>query len=214
MIDENVQRMSALADPPSRAEQTRERIAAVAERLFRTLGYQKTAVADIARELGMSPANVYRFYASKSAINEAIAERILAGLVAELEAIAAGPGPAEARLRRLLTVSFERKLELFFGERRLHDMVTAAITEHWGVIERCLRRTEGAVRQCLADGMASGEFARLDPAATAALVLQTMVAWNHPVLVETCIVQRGQTVEQLRAQLAAMIGFVLRALRP
>jgi AcrR family transcriptional regulator len=39
------------------------------------MGYQKTAVADIARELGMSPANVYRFFPSKSAINEATRTR-------------------------------------------------------------------------------------------------------------------------------------------
>ena len=41
---------------------TRERILAVAERLFRQIGYQKTTVADIAKELRMSPANVYRFF--------------------------------------------------------------------------------------------------------------------------------------------------------
>ena len=41
---------------------TRERILVVAERLFRQLGYQKTTVADIAKELRMSPANVYRFF--------------------------------------------------------------------------------------------------------------------------------------------------------
>ncbi len=33
---------------------TRERILAVAERLFRQIGYQKTTVADIAKELRMS----------------------------------------------------------------------------------------------------------------------------------------------------------------
>jgi Bacterial regulatory proteins, tetR family len=42
-----------------------------AERLFRQIGFQKTTVADIARELHMSPANVYRFFAAKSEINEA-----------------------------------------------------------------------------------------------------------------------------------------------
>ena len=41
---------------------TRERILVVAERLFRQIGYQKTTVADIAKELRMSPANVYRFF--------------------------------------------------------------------------------------------------------------------------------------------------------
>ncbi len=44
---------------------TRERILEVAERLFRQIGYQKTTVADIAKELRMSPANVYRFFESK-----------------------------------------------------------------------------------------------------------------------------------------------------
>ena len=44
--------------------------------------------------------------------------------------------------------------------------------------------------------------------------MHTMVAWNHPALVESCIASRGQTVEELRAQVAAMTEFVLRALRP
>ena len=48
---------------------TRERILVVAERLFRQIGYQKTTVADIAKELRMSPANVYRFFDSKKAIS-------------------------------------------------------------------------------------------------------------------------------------------------
>jgi DNA-binding NarL/FixJ family response regulator len=42
-----------------------------AERLFRQFGYQKTTVADIAAALGMSPANIYRFFASKAAIKDA-----------------------------------------------------------------------------------------------------------------------------------------------
>jgi len=198
----------------TRAEATRARIEEAAERLFRTMGYQKTAVADIARDLGMSPANVYRFFPSKSAINEAIAERTLGGLREEIEAIARGPGTASDRLRRLLSALFERKLELFFEERRMHDMVTAAMTEHWGVVERFLRGVQGAVRRVLEDGMAAGEFARSDPDGTADTVMHAMVAWNHPALVETCIAQRGQTPELLRAQVAAMTEFVLRALRP
>src|ERR1700704_5814429 len=46
---------------------TRARILVVAERLFREIGYQKTTVADIAKMLRMSPANVYRFFDSKKA---------------------------------------------------------------------------------------------------------------------------------------------------
>src|SRR3712207_4446051 len=92
--------------PAARAEATRARIEETAERLFRAMGYQKTAVADIARELGMSPANIYRFFPSKSAINEAIAERTLGAMLAEIEAIARGEGTATERLRRLFRRMF------------------------------------------------------------------------------------------------------------
>jgi len=61
---------------------TRERILVVAERLFRQLGYQKTTVADIAKELRMSPANVYRFFDSKKSIHEGVC-RVLMGEVEE-----------------------------------------------------------------------------------------------------------------------------------
>ena len=69
---------------------TRERILVVAERLFRQLGYQKTTVADIAKELRMSPANVYRFFDSKKSIIAAVAQRLMgeveeaAGAIAEI----------------------------------------------------------------------------------------------------------------------------------
>ena len=56
-------------------DETRARILEVAEEHYRRIGYHKTSVADIASELGMSPANVYRFFPSKGAINESICGR-------------------------------------------------------------------------------------------------------------------------------------------
>ncbi|MBX9700277.1 MAG: TetR/AcrR family transcriptional regulator [Acetobacteraceae bacterium] len=206
---------SPAAEPAlSRAEATRARIEETAERLFRSMGYQKTAVADIARELGMSPANVYRFFPSKSAINEAIAERTLGALLAEVQAIANGPGTATARLRRLFSRTFEAKIEVFFQERRLHDMVTAAMEEHWGVIERHIQAVHGALAGVLAEGMAAGEFGRRDPAQEALRAMNAMWIWNHPALVENCIMRRGLSIEEMRGQVADMTEFILRALRP
>jgi AcrR family transcriptional regulator len=58
-------------------DEVRARILDVAEERFRRVGYHKTSVADIASELGMSPANVYRFFSSRDAINEAICRRVV-----------------------------------------------------------------------------------------------------------------------------------------
>src|ERR1700731_4723 len=82
---------------------TRERILVVAERLFRQIGYQKTTVADIAKVLKMSPANVYRFFDSKKAIHEGVARGLMGGVEEAAEAIAARGGPVAERLRELVT---------------------------------------------------------------------------------------------------------------
>ncbi|MBR0682270.1 TetR/AcrR family transcriptional regulator [Roseomonas eburnea] len=196
-----------------RATATRRRILEVAEALFRSIGYQKTAVADIARELGMSPANVYRFFPSKSAINEAIAERLLSGVAGELDAVADGRGPAADRLRDMLRLLHARHLALFFREKRMHDMVSAAMSEHWGVIAAFIGRIEAAFARVLADGVARGEFAPLDPAVAARQLKQATFLWTHPVLIADCLEKRVSDEGQMAAELEEMLDLLLRGLR-
>src|SRR5690348_12130957 len=112
---------------------TRERILVVAERLFRQLGYQKTTVADIAKELRMSPANVYRFFDSKKAIVEGVARGLMGEVDDEARAILASPGPAAVRLRELLTTIHRMNSERFVGDSKLHEMVEIAMQESWDV---------------------------------------------------------------------------------
>src|SRR5262249_23574723 len=83
-------------------DDTRARIMGTAEALFRRLGFAKTAVADIAAELKMSPANVYRFFPSKNAIVEAICQRCLAELEDRAWAVARSRGSASERIERLV----------------------------------------------------------------------------------------------------------------
>ena len=80
---------------------TRERILVVAERLFRQIGYQKTTVADIAKELRMSPANVYRFFDSKKSIHEGVARTLMGEVEVEAQRIAAQPGAGETSPARV-----------------------------------------------------------------------------------------------------------------
>src|SRR5712664_4120364 len=84
---------------------TRERILVVAERLFRQIGYQKTTVADIAKELRMSPANVYRFFDSKKAMHGGAARGLMGEVDVEAQRIARSPGPAPVRARDMMKYS-------------------------------------------------------------------------------------------------------------
>ncbi len=119
---------------------TRTRILTEAERLFRIYGYTKTTVADIAKTCRMSPANVYRFFASKAAINEAICELWLVELETHVAGIARADVSARERLRRLLLEGHRFSQSRFLGESKVHEMVTVAMDEHWAVISAHVQR--------------------------------------------------------------------------
>src|SRR3954454_13930882 len=112
---------------------TRERILVVAERLFRQIVYQKTTVADIAKLLRMSPANVYRFFDSKKAIHEGVARHLMGGVEEAAQRIAAGHGPVAQRLRELLSSIHHMNCERYVGDSKMHEMVTIAMEESWDV---------------------------------------------------------------------------------
>src|SRR5438874_13424418 len=81
---------------------TPDQILAAAERVFRRFGPGKSSVVDVARALGVSHGSVYRHFASKAALRDAVAERWLARVSAPLAEIASDDSPAVERLRRWL----------------------------------------------------------------------------------------------------------------
>lgn len=190
------------------APTTRCRIIAAAERSFREIGYQKTTVADIARALGMSPANVYRFFDSKRAINEAVVGRLTREVEALITTIAAAPGlTAAERVSAIVRALHRDCAERCEAYPRMHEMVEAAMTESWAVCRDHVDRIGAVFARVIGEGARSGEFAVADPATAAACVHAAIVRYCHPVLVAQC-------PEAPVPPLDAMIAFLLRALRP
>ena len=82
--------------------QVRDAILAAAFRLFSRRGYAATMVADIAREAGVSPGNVYIYFHSKLEILYAIYDPWLRARIDGLERQLATVKSPRTRLRRLL----------------------------------------------------------------------------------------------------------------
>src|SRR5205823_14425365 len=76
------------------SDEARARILEAAEEQFRRVGYHRTSVADIAAQLGMSPANIYRFFPSRDAINESICGRVVNEVADIASTIACTNAPA------------------------------------------------------------------------------------------------------------------------
>src|ERR1700733_14722432 len=118
----------------AKPDDTRGRIMEAAEGLFRRLGFAKTAVADIAAELRMSPANVYRFFPSKNAIVEAICRRCLAEVEEKAWAVARARVPAGARMERLFLEILAYHKENLLIEQRVNEIVVFAMENMWDTI--------------------------------------------------------------------------------
>jgi len=176
---------------------TRARILLTAERLFREIGYQKTTVADIAKVLKMSPANVYRFFDSKRAIHEAVARRLMGEVEQAATAIVARPVSATERLRELLMTIHYMNKERYVGDSKLHEMVAIAMEEDWQVCDAHLEFIGATVGQVIVDGMASGEFRPGDPMNVAMCVVSAMVRFFHPQIIAQCATKPGPTLEQM-----------------
>jgi AcrR family transcriptional regulator len=186
---------------------TRERILVVAERLFREIGYQKTTVADIAKVLRMSPANVYRFFDSKKAIHEGVARTLMGGVEVAAQAIAAKRGPAADRLRELMTSIHRMNSERYVGDSKLHEMVEIAMEESWEVCVAHMEQITMTIGSVIGEGAVSGEFEVADVAEAAMCTCTAMMRFFHPQMIAQCANKPGPSIDQ-------MIDFVLAGLAP
>src|SRR3981189_1316744 len=184
---------------------TRERILVVAERLFREIGYQKTTVADIAKVLRMSPANVYRFFESKKAIHEGVARTLMGGVEDAAQAIATRRGPAASRLRELMTTIHRMNSERYIGDSKLHEMVEIAMEESWEVCVAHMQRITETIGVVIAEGAASGEFEAPEVPLAAMCACTAMLRFFHPQMIAQGANKPGPSLDQ-------MIDFVLAGL--
>ena len=181
------------------------RILATAERLFRDIGYLKTTVADIARTLKMSPANIYRFFDSKKAIHEGVARRLMAEVEDAAEVIAAKPTPPVERMKELLATVSVMNAERFVGDAKIHEMVAIAMEESWDVCDAHIQRIVMAIGAVIADGARAGVFKVTDIELGSKCVCAAMLRFFHPQMIEQSAKKPGPSLDQ-------MIDFIIAGL--
>ena len=140
-------------------DEARGRILKAAEEQFRRVGYHRTSVADIAAQLGMSPANIYRFFPSRDAINESICERVVNEVADIASAIARTNAPATEKLGQLLAAVHHHNKMMLVKARPMHELIVAATQGSWPIIEAHIGRM-GTIffEAIIREGAEVGEF--------------------------------------------------------
>ena len=159
---------------------TPERILEAAEEALRRYGPAKANVVDVARALGVSHGSVYRHFPSKAALRDAVTERWLASISEPLEAVASGNGPAPKRLRRWLDLLVGAKHSKALGDPELFATYIELTADAREVVKAHVETLVAQLARIVADGVARGEFAATNPAATGRAVFDATARFHNP----------------------------------
>jgi AcrR family transcriptional regulator len=107
----------------------RRQIVVTAIWFYARIGHKKTTVAEIAHELSMSPANVYRFFRSKRAIEEAVVAELFEEIVVAAAGAADAGGSAIERLQAVLQAVSWLHADRRAHRSRLHALCLSRVTQ-------------------------------------------------------------------------------------
>jgi AcrR family transcriptional regulator len=173
----------AIATVPSEASSrlTRQRILAAAEEVMLRHGPDKATVVDVARVLGVNHANVYKFFASKSELRQAVVEAWLDRMDVPLARIVAQTAAPDVRLKRWLDAFVGARRDAWRDEPDLFLALRAIGAEQppavWKAYKARLTKSLGSI---VADGIARGDFRESDPEKTAAALIAATTRFYHP----------------------------------
>lgn len=186
----------------------REQILDAANEHFRHYGYKKTTVADLAKAIGLSTAYIYKFFDSKRAIGEEICRQCHDRVMTDIKDVVRSCKPASERLRLIFLTLARDGIDLLFNDRKMHDIVLAALEEGWSTATDFDTDLLLHVRSVIADGREAGEFERKTPLEEACrgvvLALQpirhpVLLEFNHNTLVEDASLLAGLVLRSLSA---------------
>lgn len=164
-------------------DEKRERILAVAARLFFELGFANTTIERIAGELGVTKPFVYYYFRDKLALLEAMSWRPTELALRSMDFDAADPRPAhrklEAGLERLIRTTIEHHPAATLPYRELQAYSARYRDAHRRLADRFYARMTALLEQARADGTVEFDDAKVT-ALAAASIAGFLYTWYRP----------------------------------
>ena len=196
-------RFSDSAVPPD------SRLLAIAADHLKRFGPRQITVVDIADAAGMTHANVYRYFASKAALIDAVAGQWLRRMEAIIADIADSPDPADDKLERLIQAWARTHRELLKEDRYLFDVYCSATETSRALVRKHRSRMRVLIERVLDEGIVTGKFDPRDRERALAFISDAVYRFINPLTVR---LDADVPQDILDQRLAAMIRVILRSL--
>jgi len=152
----------------------------------------------------MSHSNVYRFFATKADIVDAVVERGLTQTEQALQQALKRPKSAAAKLEVFILELHRLKRTGLMDDPELFETMSMILQEHRNVISQHLQALQAILAGILAEGVRSGEFQIVDVQKAALAVWNATLKFHHPLLVAEALAE--PTEEQARMVLRLLIN--------
>ncbi|MCF6211066.1 MAG: TetR/AcrR family transcriptional regulator [Gammaproteobacteria bacterium] len=160
-----------------------EQILAAAFDRFVRFGYNKTTMAEIAGDCGMSAANIYRYFDNKLDIGAQLASQCLAQRITlQSEIVARKQIAASERLHELVFATLRYTYDQWLEAPLANELVTVICGNCMDVVETHKQEERDMIHELLNAGNTSGEFRVADPQDTAAALQTAMTLFSTPLL--------------------------------
>lgn len=162
---------------------TREQILQAAMDRFKHYGYGKTTMAEIARDCDMSAGNIYRFFASKIDIAEAMARKLNMDINAQNAALARGKGSAVEKMRRFHHTAMTKTYEKLDKDAKVLEIAEVLSHERPTFANEEMAQERVYLVQILEQGIAEGDFAPMEnPNFIAEMMQSATMKFRYPQL--------------------------------
>jgi AcrR family transcriptional regulator len=164
-------------------DEIREQILEAARERFLVYGFNKTTMAEIAKDCDMSAANLYRFFDNKLDIAVTMTCSCLAEEESSLsQVIEDATKPASTRLKNFIFATLYHTHSRSSETPHLSEMVNAICQGRMDLVEQHMNHKIQILTSLIQAGNDSGEFSVNEPEKTAEAILTATTIFDLPML--------------------------------
>ena len=188
-------------------EEISTQILDAAEARFRTYGFGKTTMAEIASDIDMSTANLYRYFENKLAIGAAMADRCFSERASILSEIVSRSGITESeRLKFFVLAMLDYEYGQFSNEPKLLELVDVIVKKRPDLVQCQVERDKNFVATILEQGCDRDEFDIENIDEMSSYVLASVVKFSSPFFITM------YPIEELHRLANGVVALILNGL--
>lgn len=165
------------------AEQLKQKALDAAEDVIRKSGFERSKLTDVARDLGVSHATLYKHFTSKEELLDAVTRRWLSHIDDDLATICQGPESPSQRIKAWFLALHQFKRAKVLADPELFAAFQISRVKEMGAASQHLKIMHAQLQGLIQEAIAAGEVQAGDSTQLAHLLFNGTMAFHYPRLV-------------------------------